>query len=89
MQLQPSNTHLQPVEPLTANHPIRAGLNQRGIHLHRICFRSENVHNTVQEASQRGVKPGPVLAPLGNPGQAANFLDSQDPEGVRIEVTDA
>jgi methylmalonyl-CoA/ethylmalonyl-CoA epimerase len=87
--LDAGNTQVQLVEPLTDDHPIRADLAQRGIHLHHICFRCDNVDDTMAEAPTHDLVLAQKIPHQGTQGKRAFFFDSTSTEGVRIEVTGA
>lgn len=77
------NTHLQLVEPLTPDHPLRAWLAQHGPGLHHFCLRVDDV------AAAMAQSPVPT-APQphqGTQGKRAVFLDATATQGVRVELT--
>lgn len=81
------NTHLQLVEPLVENHPLRAWLAEHGPGLHHLCFRVDDVGEALVELPRQGL---PVAAPRphqGTSGKRALFLDKQATDNVQLEVT--
>lgn len=80
------NTHLQLVEPLTPDHPIRVWLNQNGPGLHHLCFRVDNAQAAFEQLPQKQIPTGPGLHE-GTQGKRAFFLDNSVVPGVRVEVT--
>lgn len=82
------NTHLQLVEPLRPNHPLRAWLDQNGPGLHHFCFRVDDVGTAFVTLPERGL---PVAAQphQGTQGKRALFLDSSATQGVQVEITGA
>ncbi len=77
------NTHLQLVEPLTAEHPLQAWLKTHGSGLHHFCF---NVANVSAAAAAMGV-PGSIAPHQGIQGKRALFLDRALSDGVQVELT--
>jgi methylmalonyl-CoA/ethylmalonyl-CoA epimerase len=81
------NTHLQLVEPLTPDHPLRAWLTKNGgPGLHHFCLKVANVDAAIAAASVPGAGAGPHQ---GTQGKRARFLDFAATSGVRVEVTGA
>ncbi|RME53593.1 MAG: VOC family protein [Caldilineae bacterium] len=85
--LDAGNTHVQLVEPLTPDHPLQADLAARGVHLHHICFRVENVDDAMQEAPQHQLALAQETPHQGTQGKRAFFLHRDSTAGVRVEVT--
>src|SRR6516164_1245192 len=79
------NTHLQLVEPLTADHPLRRWLAENGEGLHHFCLKVENVDD-VSESTPELVAASPHE---GIDGKRALFLDRRRTQDVLIEVTGA
>lgn len=77
------NTHLQLVEPLTADHPLQAWLKAHGSGLHHFCFTVDNVSTA---AAAMGV-PTSVMPHQGIQGKRALFLDRAQSGGVQVELT--
>ena len=64
--LDAGNTHVQLVQPLTPESPLHAQIAERGIHLHHICFKAENVDDAMQEAPTTAClwpRPNPIREP--------------------------
>lgn len=79
------NTHLQLVEPLTENHPLRSWLAAHGPGLHHFCLKVENV-DEAQATSPVGTASAPHQ---GVGGKRALFLTAADTGNVVVEVTGA
>lgn len=79
------NTHLQLVEPLTPDHPLRAWLNTHGPGLHHFCLRVADV----AAAQQASPVPADPRLHQGTQGKRALFLDPQSTQGVQVELTGA
>jgi len=77
------NTHLQLVEPLTADHPLRAWLAKNGPGLHHFCLKVDDV----AEAGAEAPVPGAPAPHQGTQGKRALFLDSAATQGVQVELT--
>jgi methylmalonyl-CoA/ethylmalonyl-CoA epimerase len=77
------NTHLQLVEPLTPDHPLRAWLAANGPGLHHICLRVADV-SIAQATSPVPTAPAPHQ---GTQGKRALFFDKTATGGVLLEVT--
>ena len=80
------NTHLQLVEPLTTDHPLKAWLAKNGPGLHHFCLKVEDV------GEAHAVLPThelPVASAIhqGTQGKRALFLDKTTTQGVQVEVT--
>lgn len=79
------NTHLQLVEPLTPDHPLRGWLAEHGPGLHHICLKVGNV----DEARATAPVPTAASAHQGTRGKRALFFDRRATDGVLVEVTGA
>ncbi len=77
------NTHLQLVQPLTAEHPLQAWLARNGPGLHHFCLKVEDVGEAM-EASPVPTAPKPHQ---GTQGKRAVFLDAAATQGVQLELT--
>jgi methylmalonyl-CoA/ethylmalonyl-CoA epimerase len=81
------NTHLQLVEPLTAEHPLRAWLAKNGAGLHHLCFRVDNVGEALVELPRLGLPTAAPAPHQGTQGKRALFLDKSATQDVQLEVT--
>lgn len=77
------NTHLQLVEPLTADHPLQAWLAKNGPGLHHFCLKVDDVG----EAMAASPVATASAAHQGTQGKRALFLDRTATQGVQVEVT--
>jgi methylmalonyl-CoA/ethylmalonyl-CoA epimerase len=77
------NAHLQPVEPLTPDHPLRDWLARHGPGSHHFCLKVEEVSEAMQ-ASPVPAAPRPHLGAL---RKRAMSLDASATQGVRVELT--
>lgn len=79
------NTHLQLVEPLLPDHPLRAWLAKNGgPGLHHFCLKVANVSDAVAAAPVPGTGAGPHQ---GTRGKRAQFLDPAATAGILVEFT--
>jgi methylmalonyl-CoA/ethylmalonyl-CoA epimerase len=77
------NTHMQLVEPLTADHPLQAWLAKNGPGLHHFCLKVDDVAKAGAEAPV----PGAPALHQGTQGKRALFLDRAATQGVQVELT--
>ena len=82
------NTHLQLVEPLTPDHPLRAWLATHGPGLHHVCFSVDDVGRAFVEFPKAGLPVAPAIH-QGTQGKRALFLDKAVTRDVQVEVTGA
>lgn len=82
------NTHLQLVEPLTDDHPLKHWLNEHGSGLHHFCLQVDDVQEAFEKLPEQGL---PVAASIhqGTKGKRALFMDASKTGGVIVEVTGA
>jgi methylmalonyl-CoA/ethylmalonyl-CoA epimerase len=82
------NTHLQLVQPLTADHPIQVWLKQHGAGLHHLCLRVDNVGDALRLLPSFQLPTAPAVH-QGTRGKRALFLEKSATQGVQVEVTGA
>lgn len=82
------NTHLQLVEPLTPDHPLRAWLRDHGPGLHHFCLRVADVGASREELRAAGLA-GEAAPHQGTQGKRALFLRRDTTGGVQVEITGA
>ena len=81
------NTHLQLVEPLTAEHPLAAWLAAHGPGLHHLCLGVDDVSEASLALSAHDLAPGDPQPHQGTPGKRALFLDRTGTDNVQVELT--
>lgn len=81
------NTHLQLVQPLKDDHPLRDYLRQRGEGLHHLCFEVENVPQTMDALPSRGLASRDPAPRRGPRGRQAAFIRPETTRGVLLEIT--
>jgi methylmalonyl-CoA/ethylmalonyl-CoA epimerase len=77
------NTHLQLVEPLTTDHPLKAWLAKNGPGLHHFCLKVADVG----EAMKSSPVPTAPQPHQGTQGKRAVFLDKTQTQNVQVEFT--
>jgi methylmalonyl-CoA/ethylmalonyl-CoA epimerase len=80
------NTHLQLVEPLSAQHPLRSWLAHHGPGLHHVCLKVGNVSAAQAELRAAGLVSD-VSPHQGTQGKRALFLLQAETQGVQLEIT--
>ena len=80
------NTQLQLVEPLAANHPLKAWLAQNGPGLHHFCLKVADAGQAHAELPKHGLTVAQRVH-QGTQGKRAFFVDRSDTQGVQVEVT--
>jgi methylmalonyl-CoA/ethylmalonyl-CoA epimerase len=79
------NTHLQLVEPLTPDHPLKVWLERHGPGLHHFCLSVDDIGESfarMNDMIATNVKPH-----QGTQGQRALFLDKTKTQNVQVELT--
>lgn len=82
------NAHLQLVEPLAADHPLRGWLAEHGPGLHHFCLKVADVGVARIELRASGLA-GDSAPHQGTQGKRAFFLAGAATQNVRVEVTGA
>ncbi len=83
------NTHLQLVEPLVPEHPLRTWLAQHGPGLHHVCLRVADVGVAHAELIDSGFAPPSPPPHQGIGGKRALFLARDATQNVQVEITGA
>lgn len=81
------NAHLQLVQPLTEDHPLRRHLDQHGEGLHHVCMKVDDIEESLAELPARGLKPRGGQTHSGPRGRRAAFIDPAATQGVLWEIT--
>ena len=81
------NTHLQLVQPLRDDHPLRDYLNQHGEGLHHLCFLVENVPQTMEVLPEHGLVSRDQAPRRGPRGRQAAFIQPETTRRVLLEIT--
>ena len=81
------NIHLQLVQPLKEDHPLREHLSKFGEGLHHLCFSVSNIAGAVDECKVQGLRPLNLTPHDGPHGRKAAFLDPESTRGVVWEMT--
>ena len=85
--LDMGNVHLQLVEPVSDDHPLHAYLDEHGEGLHHLCFRVENVPETIAKLPSIGLHALNDTPHSGPKNREAGFIDPSNTRGVRFEFT--
>src|SRR4029453_17940828 len=80
------NTHLQLVEPIAPDHPLRTWLAEHGPGLHHFWLRVGGVGLASKELAGVGLKPA-SHPHQGTQGKRALFLARSETQGVQVELT--
>lgn len=80
------NTHLQLVEPLTPDHPLKRWLDEHGSGLHHLCFKVDDVGEAFAQLPASGIATAAAIH-QGTQGKRALFLDKASTANVQVEVT--
>jgi methylmalonyl-CoA/ethylmalonyl-CoA epimerase len=83
------NTHLQLIEPLRQDHPLKKWLEAHGPGLHHFCLKVKSIESTAEEMRGSGLKAGEPHPHQGTQGQKALFLDLASTGGIQVEITGA
>jgi methylmalonyl-CoA/ethylmalonyl-CoA epimerase len=79
--------HLQLVQPLSAEHPLHAWLEKNGEGLQHLCFKVDNVADSMGTLPALGLAAGHKAPRCGPNGRASAFLDLAGTRGVQFEIT--
>jgi methylmalonyl-CoA/ethylmalonyl-CoA epimerase len=79
------NTHLQLVEPLTPDHPLKVWLEQHGSGLHHFCLKVGDVGESFE--TMKDIIASNVQPHQGTRGKRALFLDKSKTQNVQVELT--
>jgi methylmalonyl-CoA/ethylmalonyl-CoA epimerase len=81
------NTQLQLVEPLGAEHPLRAWLAAHGPGLHHLCLAVDDVAQAMEQLPAHDLAPAQAEPHKGTLGRRACFVDPAGSGGIRVELT--
>jgi len=81
------NCHLQLVEPLGEDHPLRMALQAGNSQLHHLCFKVESVSTALQEFPSKGIVMRDTLPRRGPHQRKAAFIDPAATGDVLFEIT--
>lgn len=82
------NTHLQLVEPLTLDHPLKSWLKENGSGLHHFCLGIENIEDTIERCDENELKPMKKQLHQATQGRKAFFIDEESTDGLLVEISE-
>ena len=85
--LDMGNVHLQLVQPLTEDHPLQTYLSEHGEGLHHLCFQTDDVGESLNALSERGLRAKSDTPHDAPRGRKAGFIDPETTRGVIWEMT--
>jgi methylmalonyl-CoA/ethylmalonyl-CoA epimerase len=85
--LEMGGCHLQLVQPLVEEHPLKEYLQEYGEGLHHLCFKVQNVPETIVYLPEIGLASRDKAPRSGPLGKQAAFIDPATTQGVLIEIT--
>ena len=81
--------HLQLVQPLKEDHPLKAWLATHGVGLHHFCFAVDDRGQARAGLAAHALAPGEPACHQGTLGKQALFLDRAGTDNVQVELTGA
>ena len=85
--LDMGNLHLQLVEPMTEDHPLRDHLDKHGEGLHHLCFDTSDVAASLSALADRGLQAKSLTPHDAPSGRKAGFIAAETTRGVIWEMT--
>jgi methylmalonyl-CoA/ethylmalonyl-CoA epimerase len=79
--------HLQLVQPLRDDHPLSAWLRERGEGLQHLCFKVDDMAESMQALPGLGLALRDKAPRCGPNGRKSVFLDPKATRGVQLEIT--
>lgn len=79
--------HLQLVQPMSPEHPLNAWLQKNGEGLQHLCFKVEDVAESMRTMPVLGLTMRDKAPRCGPNGRASAFLDPAATRGVQLEIT--
>lgn len=86
-KLDIGNTHIELLEPLSADTPVGKFLAQKGPGLHHICIGVENIEADLEELKSSGTKLINETAKIGAGGAKIAFVHPKATGGVLLELS--
>lgn len=85
--LDMGNVHLQLVQPLTDDHPLKSHLDEHGEGLHHLCFQTDDVAQSLARLDERGLRAQSATPHDAPRGRKAGFIAPETTRGVIWEMT--
>jgi methylmalonyl-CoA/ethylmalonyl-CoA epimerase len=81
------NCHLQLIEPLWDEHPLRKEINPGSFCLHHICLMVKSIPDTLQDLMASGITSRDAVPRRGPNQRKAVFLEPNQTGDILIEIT--
>jgi methylmalonyl-CoA epimerase len=86
--LECSGVHIELLEALSEQSPVRSFIAKRGEGVHHLCFAVENIEHTLDMMKHQKVKLIDEVPRTGASGKKIAFIHQKDMGGVLIELTE-
>lgn len=86
-KLDIGNTHIELLEPLSADTPVGKFISQKGPGLHHICIGVTNIEENLCQLKSRGTKMINETAKIGAGGAKIAFVHPKATGGVLLEIS--
>ncbi len=86
-KLDIGNTHIELLEPLSAETPVGKFISQKGPGLHHICIGVANIEDNLCQLKSRGTKMINETAKIGAGGAKIAFVHPKATGGVLLELS--
>jgi methylmalonyl-CoA/ethylmalonyl-CoA epimerase len=86
--LECSGVHIELLEALSEQSPVRSFIAKRGEGVHHLCFAVENIEHTLDMMKHQKVKLIDEVPRTGASGKKIAFIHPKDMGGVLIELTE-
>ena len=86
-KLDLGNTHLELLEPLSAETPVGKFLSQKGAGLHHICVGVKNIEDELKNLKERGARLIDEQPKIGASGARIAFVHPKATGGVLLELS--
>lgn len=87
-KLELGNTHIELLEPLTAESPVGKFLHQRGPGIHHLCIGVQDIQQELMSLKEQGVHLIDEKPKIGAGGAQIGFVHPKSTGGVLIELSE-
>jgi methylmalonyl-CoA/ethylmalonyl-CoA epimerase len=84
-----NQANIELIEPIREDSPVRKFLNKNGQGLHHICMRVDDIHKTLQDMKNAGVRLIDETPRKGAHGKWVAFVHPKSTGGVLLELSQA